>query len=86
LIGGAVGPGVGVVLVAVDGLGVATGGVAGLGAGAQEVLEFAAGGVVVFGVPVVAGAAGDEFGGQFQLREELMKPGQLGGVGGVVWS
>jgi hypothetical protein len=62
-----------VVLVAVDGLGVAAGGVAGGGAGAQEVLEFAAGGVLAFGVTVVAVAPGDEFGGELQLPEEVVE-------------
>ena len=73
LIGWPVGPGGGVILVAVDRWGVAAGGVAGFGAGAQEVLEFAAGGVVVFGVPVVALAAGDGLGGELELAEELLE-------------
>ena len=73
LIGRAVGPGGGVVSVAVDGLGVAAGGVAGFGAGAQQVLELAAGGVVVFGVAVVALAPGDGLGGELELAEELVK-------------
>ena len=61
------------ILVAVDGLGVAAGGVAGFGAGAQEVLEFAAGGVVVFGVAVVALVPGDGLGGELELAEELVE-------------
>ena len=61
------------VLVAVDRLGVAAGGVAGFGAGAQEVLEFAAGGVVVFGVAVVALAPGDGLGGELELGEEFVE-------------
>jgi hypothetical protein len=73
LIGWAVGPGRGVVLVAVDGLGVAAGGVAGGGAGAQEVLELAAGGVAVFGGAVVALAPGDGRGGELELGEELVE-------------
>ena len=82
LVGRAVGPGHGMVRVAVDGLGVAAGGVAGFGAGAEQVLELAAGGVVGFGVAVVALAAGDGLGGELQLGEEVMEPGSLGGVGG----
>jgi hypothetical protein len=69
--------------VAVDGLRVAAGGVAGGGAGAQEVLELAAGGVLAFGVAVVALAAGDGLGGELELPEELVQPGQLGGVGSI---
>ena len=71
------------VLVAVDGLGVAAGGVTGRGAGAQEVLEFAAGGVAGFGVAMVALAAGDGLGAELELAEKLVEPGELGGVGGV---
>jgi hypothetical protein len=70
--------------VAVDGLRVAAGGIARGGAGAQEVLELAAGGVLAFGGAVVALAAGDEFGGELELPEELVKPRQLARVGCVV--
>ena len=73
LVGRAVGPGGGVVLVAVDGLGVAAGGVAGRGAGAQEVPELAAGGVPGLGLAVVALAPGDGLGGELELAEELVK-------------
>ena len=59
------------VLVAVDGLGVAAGGVAGRGAGAEQVLELAAGDVAVFGVPVVARIPGDGFQGDVQPLEEV---------------
>src|ERR1700678_1438183 len=70
LVGRAVGPGGGVVLIAVDRLGVAAGSVARGGAGAQEVLELAAGGVAVFGGAVVALAAGDGLGSELELSEE----------------
>jgi hypothetical protein len=73
LVGWAVGPGGCVVLVAVDRLSVAAGGIAGLGAGAEEVLEFAAGGVAVFGLAVVALATGDGVGGELELREEVVQ-------------
>jgi hypothetical protein len=87
LAGLAVGVGDGVVEVAVDGLGVAAGGVAGRGPGAEQVLEFPAGGVVVFGVMVVALAAGDGLGGEVELGEKVLEPGPLGGVDGFtcVW-
>jgi hypothetical protein len=73
LLGRAVGPGGGVILVAVDRLGVAAGGVAGRGAGAEKVLELAAGGVAVFGVAVVALAPGDGLGGELEPREKFME-------------
>ena len=72
--------------VAVDGLRVAAGGVARGGAGAQEVLELAAWGVLAFGVAVVALAAGDGLGDELELPEEFVQPGQLGGVGGIAWA
>jgi hypothetical protein len=72
--------------VAVDGLRVAAGGIARGGAGAQEVLELAAGGVLAFGVAVVALAAGDQLRGELELPEELAQPGPLGGVGGIAWA
>jgi hypothetical protein len=75
-----------VVLVAVDGLGVAAGGVAGRGAGAEQVLEPAAGGVLGFGVAVVALVPGDEVGRELQLPEELVEPCQLDRVGGIAWA
>src|ERR1700678_2763221 len=59
LAAGAFGVGLGVVEVAVDGLGVAPRGVARRGAGPDQVFEFAAGGVAVLGALVVAGALGD---------------------------
>src|SRR5580692_7423257 len=59
-----VGVGDGVVEVGVDGLGGAAGSVAGRGAGVDQVPQLAAGGVVVFGVPVVAGAACDRLEGE----------------------
>jgi hypothetical protein len=73
LVGRAVGPGGGVILVAVDGLGVAAGGVARGGACSQEVLEFAAGRVAVFGVAVVALALGDGLGDELELREKFVE-------------
>jgi hypothetical protein len=86
LVGRPVGPGHGMVHVAVDGLRVAAGGVARGGAGAQEVLELAAWGVLAFRVAVVALAAGDQLRGELELPEELVQPGQLGGVGGIAWA
>ena len=83
LVGRAVGPGGGVVLVAVDGLGVAAGGVAGRGAGAQEVRELAAGGVPILGLAMVALAPGDGLGSEPQLVEELVQAREPGGVGGL---
>ena len=74
------------VLVAVNGLGVAAGSVAGGGAGAQQVLEFAARGVLGFGVAMVAFAPGDKAGSELQLPKELVEPRQLGRVGGVAWT
>src|ERR1700761_5433928 len=59
LIGGTVGPRDRVVQVGVQRLGRAAGGVAGGGAGADQVPQVAAGGVVILGPGVVAGAAGD---------------------------
>ena len=61
------------ILVAVDGLGVAAGGVARGGTCSQEVLELAAGGVAVFGVAVVALALGDGLGGELELREKFVE-------------
>ncbi len=71
------------VLVAVDGLGVAAGGVAGRGAGAQEVRELAAGGVPILGLAMVALAPGDGLGSEPQLVEELVQAREPGGVGGL---
>ena len=86
LVGRPVGPGHGMVHVAVDGLRVTAGGVARGGAGAQEVLELAAWGVLTFDVAVVALAAGDGLGDELELPEEFVQPGQLGGVGGIAWA
>jgi hypothetical protein len=86
LIGRSAGPRGGVVLVAVDGLGVAAGGVAGFGTGTQEVLELAAGGVLILGVAMVALTPGDGLGGELQLVEELVQVCELGGVGGLAWA
>src|ERR1700733_5215792 len=66
LVGGAVGPRDGVVQVGVECLGLAAGGVAGGRAGTDEVLELPARGVVLFGLGVVAGAAGDGGEGEVQ--------------------
>ena len=71
LVGGAVRVGDGVVEVAVDGLGVAGGGGAGLVAGADQVLELAAGDVAGFGGAVVAGVPCDGFGRDVQPLEQV---------------
>ena len=81
LVGWSLGPGGGVVAVAVHGLGVAAGGVAGGGAGADEVPEPAAGSVAVFGLGVVTGAAGDGVEGDLEGADEVAELGGLGGVG-----
>ena len=59
-----------VVDIAVDGLGVAGRCGAGLAAGAEQVLELAAGDVAVFCVGVVAGVPGDGFQSDVQAAEE----------------
>jgi len=69
----------GVVEVVVVGLGAAAGGRAGAGAGADQVLEFAAGDVAVFGVAVLAGLLGDRGEREVQAAQE---PGERGGT---VW-
>ena len=81
LVGWSLGPGGGVVAVAVHGLGVAAGGVAGGAAGADKVAEFAAGGVAVLGVLVVAIALGDGVEGDVEGTDEVAELGGLGGVG-----
>ena len=83
LVGGTLGVGDCVVQVAVDGLSVAAGGIAGDRAGADEVAEFAAGGVAVLGVPVVAVALGDGLEDDLERAEQVAEPGCLGGVGAV---
>ena len=68
------------VQVAVDGLGVAAGGVAGGGAGADQVLQLAAWGVAVLGMPVVARAPCNGLEGGVQAAQELREPCRLGGA------
>ena len=80
MIGGAGGPRPGVVQVGVERLGLAAGGVAGGGAGADEVFEFAAGGVAVLGVPVVAGVLGDGVEDDVEGADQVAEPGFLIGV------
>jgi hypothetical protein len=80
LVGRAVGPGCGVVEVAVDGLGAAAGGVAGDRAGADEVFEFAARGVAALGLSVVAGAMGDGVEDDAEGLDQVAEPGCLVGV------
>jgi hypothetical protein len=80
LVGRAVGVGGGVVEVAVERLGVAAGGVAREGAGADEVFEFAAGGVVVLGGPVVAGLLGDGVEDDPERLDEVAEAGSLVGI------
>src|ERR1700691_1810191 len=80
LAGRAVGPRGGVVEVGVDSLGAAAGGVAGCGAGADEVFEFAAGGVTVLGLSVVAGALGDGVEDDAEGLDQVAEPGCRVGV------
>jgi hypothetical protein len=81
LAAGSVGVGEGVVEVAVQGLGAAAGGVAGDGAGADDVFEFAAGGVAVLGPAVVAGVLGDGVEGDVEGADQVPETGELVGVG-----
>src|ERR1700733_12488133 len=80
LVGGAFGVRGGVVQVRVDGLGLAAGCGAGVGAGADQVLELAARGVALLGVPMVAGSLGDwldsEMQGAHEVEELLRLPAE----------
>jgi hypothetical protein len=85
LAGWPVGEGDDVVLVGAGGLAAAAGGSTGLGAGADDVLQFAAGHVAEFGVAVIARAPGDwsdRGGGDAQAGEEPLCAGSLvAGIG-----
>ena len=83
LAGDAGGVGVGVVEVAVDGVGAAAGCGARRGAGADQVAEFAAGGVAVFAAGVVAAALGDGGEGDIEVAQQFGERGGLPGVGSV---
>src|ERR1700733_8320354 len=78
--------GEGVVEVAEHGLGAAAGGGAAGGAGADQVFEFAAGGVAVFAAGVVAAAFGDRGEGDVEVAQEFGERGGLPGVGSVAIS
>jgi hypothetical protein len=78
LAGRAGGVGSGVVDLGGEGLGAAAGGAAAVGAGADQVLEFPAGGVAVLAAAEIASCPGDRLGGGVQPGQERGEAGRAG--------